>query len=228
MVNAVAKRRQRIKPQSRSTRFKKLRGLKCYPEVYTRICDGWALAEVARFVQEERKEYDEISRGGLEQMLAEFRKEIPAGDLVKKRFPEVYDAAKAKVEEGIDEVAELEALYRIQMHRIGMDFATEKKIGKALPSMTSEIKEARSLLETLANLKMELGLADRAPTRHEHDVSVGVEVEATLGEDLSARFGSEAVKEVLANPESRRRVQGVVERFLKLAPPKVESKAEAG
>lgn len=228
MVN-VPRQRKPMKPRSRSNRFKKLRALACFDDVYTRVCDGWALAEIARFIQDERKEYTEISRGGLEKMLTDFRvQEVPAGDLVKKRFPEVYDAAKEEVEKGIDEVKELEELYRIQMHRIGTDFKTEKAIGKLLPSMTSEIKEARQLLESLSNLKMEMGLASRAPQKHEHDVSVGVSVEATIGAELAEHFSSDAVKDVLQDPESRHRVQGVIDRFLKLAPPKGEPAGDAG
>jgi hypothetical protein len=213
-------KRKSIQPRSRGARFKKLRALRCYREVYARLCDGWTIAETARFIHDERAEYKEISRTGLEGILTDFRSEqIPAGDLVRKRFPEVYDAAKEKMDKGIDEVTELEELYRIQMHRISTDFATEKKIGKLLPSMTSEIKEARQLLESIANLKMEMGLSSRAPHKHEHAVAVGVEVDGIPDEGPAGQFASTAVKEVLGNPESRHRVQGVVERFLKLKAP---------
>jgi hypothetical protein len=176
------------------------------------LCSGWGLRELARFIQEERKEYTEISRTGLEQQLLEFRKAVPAGHLVQKRFPKVYDDARDKVQEGIDELNELEELYRIQMHRIGVDFGNEKKIKKLMPSMTSEIREARQLLESMANLKMELGLSSRASK----SVDVNVEVEAKLTEDV-AEFANPAVQQVLEDPESRRKVEGVVHRILKLA-----------
>lgn len=191
-----------------------MRALACYQEVYQRICAGWPLAQVARFVHEERHEYTKISRHGLEQQLAEFRKQMPPGDLVQKRFPEVFDQAKEAVEESIDELKELEELYRIQMHRVGVDFATEKGIGKLMPSMTAEIREARNLLKDMAELKMDMGVLGRAPKGV--DVSVGVELEATIPEDVMAKFGDGAVSKVLQDPESRRKVMGVVERFLKL------------
>lgn len=211
--------RKRSKPLGRDSRFKKLRALACYQEVYSRICAGWPLAQVARFIQEERREYTSISRHGLEQQLAEFRKGMPPGDLVQKRFPDVFDKAKEKVEKGIDELKELEELYRIQMHRVGVDFATEKGIKKLLPSMTAEIREARAILKDMAELKLEMGVLGRAPKGV--DVNVGVDIEATLSEETIAKFGDGAVGEVLKDPESRRRVLGVVERFMKLpAPPK--------
>ena len=215
MMVKMAKRRSSAKPPGRDARFKKLRATGCYQEVYGRICAGWPLAQVARFIQEERREYLTISRHGLEQQLAEFRKQMPPGDLVQKRFPDVFEEAKSKVEESIDELSELEELYRIQMHRIGVDFATEKGINKLMPSMTGEIREARNLLETMANLKMEMGVLSRAS----RGVAVNVEVEATLTDDVMAKFGDGAVGKVLQDPESRRKVMGVVERFLKLPAP---------
>jgi hypothetical protein len=207
-------RRKRSKPLGRDTRFKKLRALSCYQEAYDRVCAGWPLAQVARFIQEERKEYLTITRHGLEQQLAEFRKTMPPGDLVSKRFPDVFEKAKEAVEEGIDELKELEELYRLQMHRVGVDFATEKGIKKLMPSMTAEIREARQILETMANLKMEMGVLGRAPK----GVDVSVEVEATLTEDIG-KFGDGAVEKVLQDPESRRKVMGIVERFMKLPAP---------
>jgi len=172
---------------------------------------------VARFIQEERHEYPSITRNGLELQLSEFRKTIPAGDLVQKRFPDVFDQAKKKVEEGINELKELEELYRIQMHRVGVDFATEKGIKKLMPSMTAEIREARNILKDMADLKMELGILHR--TAKGVNVNVDVDVEASMTEDVMAKFGDGAIGDVLKNPESRRKVMGVVERFLKLPSP---------
>lgn len=188
--------------------------MRCYEEVYSRICSGWAMTEVARFIQEERKEYTEISRNGLVQQLTEFRKTVPAGHLVQKRFPEVFDEAKEKVEKGVDELAELEELYRLQMHRVGLDFAVEKSIKKLMPSMTAEIREARQLLQAIAELKMELGVSSRAS--RSVDVDVNVEVEGELPGGIAGQFGSDAVQKVLGDPESRRKVMGVVERFMRL------------
>lgn len=207
-------RKKRPQPPGRDNRFRKLRSLACYQEVYDRLCAGWPLGQVARFIQEERNEYKEISRHGLEQQLTEFRKQMPPGDLVQKRFPDVFEAAKDKIEKGIDELAELEELYRIQMHRVGVDFSTEKAIKKLLPSMTAEIREARQLLESIANLKLEMGVLQRA--QRGVNVNVGVEVEASLTDETAARFGDVAVRAVLEDPESRRKVMGVVERFMKL------------
>lgn len=202
----------RVKPRSRSERYEKLRSLKCYEEVYKRICAGWPATQLARFIQDERHELQGDSVKGLEHLLRDFRGTLPAGDLVAKRFPAVFEEAKEALEYGIDELTELEELYRIQMHRIGIDLKIETKINKLMPSMTSEIREARQILESIAELKMDLGIHQRAPEKH--DVSVEGTVEARLSADLDKY--PEGVREVLENPESRRRVQGMIGRFLQL------------
>lgn len=201
-----------VKPKSRATRYEKLRSLKCYGEVYKRVCAGWPATQLARFIQEERNELTKDSRKGLEHLIRDWRGTLPPGDLVAKRFPDVFDDAKEALEYGLDELSELEELYRIQMHRIGIDFNTETKINKLMPSMTSEIREARQILESIAELKMDLGVHQRAP--EEHSVSVEGEVNARLTADLDKY--PEGVRAVLENPESRRRVQGIVGRILQL------------
>lgn len=210
---AKARRRAGVRSVSRTTdKHQKLRGLKCFDQVYARICDGWPLTELARYIQEDQKEYTEISRQGLVSTLTDFRSSLPPGELIKKRMPMAFVEAHKEVNEAVDEVKELEELYRIQLKRIHIDHALENKIGKLLQSMTPEIREARQLLETMANLKMEMGLHDRAPQKHE----VNVEVDEVLESDLGQHFGNASVKKVLNSPESRHRVMGTVERFLKL------------
>lgn len=212
LTKFMAKNRK-VKPVSRVSRFEKLRAMECFDLVYERIRQGWPISELARFIQEDKKEYQSLSRSGLVQVLTDFRKSIPAAELVEARMPAEFIEAKKTVEAALDEVAELESLYRLQMTRVNMDFATEKKINKLLPSMTSEIREARSILESIATLKMETGLKPRAATRHEVDV----EVDDRLGGDLAQKYGSAAAQKVIESAESRRKVSGIVERFLKLS-----------
>lgn len=204
---------RRIRPVSRNCNFKKLRALNCFDLVLARIRDGWPLTQLARFIQDEKGEYTEISKQGLASLLGDFRKSLPPGELIKNRMPGVFLAAKEHVAEGVDELAKLEELYRMQLKRVSIDFATERKINKLLPSMTSEIRELRHILESITQTKLDLGLHQRAP--QEHNVNVTAEVEGQLVDDLGLKFSSEAVKEVVQNPESRRRVLTTVERFLK-------------
>lgn len=218
-----------MKPKGRQAGFEKLRAIRCFEEMHERVRGGWPLSELARWIQEDKEEYQDVTRQGLLTVLKNYRASIPPGELVAKRLPKDHQRAMDKLEAGIDEVNELEELYRLQMERVKIDATTEKAINKLLPSLSQEIKEARSLLESLAGLKQSLGINSRAP--EEHNVNIGVEVEGRLVEDLGP-IGSEAVKKVMESPESRRRVTGVVDRFLRMserkdeAPATVEAEAE--
>ena len=189
-----------------------VKALKCFPEVHDRFCNGWGVEAMIRFIKEERQELRDRSDNALRSMLTAYKKSIPVGDLVARKRPKAIEKAVAKVANGIDEISELEKLYLTQMGRLKIDLKTEKNLRKLLPSMTSEVKETRQILESLAQLKMDLGVHQRVP--QEHSVSVEGEVEARLvgGEEQY----SPQVKEVIESPEARRRVQGLVERFLKL------------
>ena len=185
----------------------------CFSEVTLRIKDGWPLTELSRWIQEDKHEFTDVSRAALVQVLQGYRSAIPAGELIKSRMPKEFVEAKKEIEDGIDEIKELESLYRMQLKRVKIDLATEEGINKLLPSMTSEIKECRQILESISTLKMDLGIQDRAPTKHE----MSVEVDEALADDLGQHFTSPGVKKVLENPESRHRVMGTVEKFLQLS-----------
>jgi hypothetical protein len=202
------KKGDRVRPLSRDEGFQKLRSLRCFNEVYERILAGWSMSELARYIQEDRQEYAHATKQALMQTLQRFRDSIPPAQLVSKRMPPVFHKATEEVEAGIDELKELENLYKLQMDRIGIDLATEKGIKKLMPTMTQEVRVARELLSAIADLKMDLGLN----TRH-----IGqVDVEAHLHADLQAKYGKDSVKKVMADPEARRKVLNIAERILAL------------
>lgn len=210
---AIKRKRRATRSLSRACdKYQKLRSLQCFDLVYARIKDGWPITEIARFIQEDKHEYTEVSRAGLVSVITGFRSSLPPAELIKKRLPDAFIEAKKELDDTIDEVREMEELYRLQMRRVKIDVAIEEKIGKLMPTMTSEIKEARQLLESVANLKMDMGVHSRVPQKHE----VSVDVDEILEKDLSQHFGSPTVKKVLENPESRHRVMGTVERFLRI------------
>lgn len=204
----MSTKKDRIRPTGRDEGFQKLRSMRCFQEVYDRMISGWAMSELARFIQEDRNEYGHATRVGLMQILQRFRDTIPPAQLLQRRMPHAFHEAAKEVEEGIDELKELERLYRLQMDRIDIDLKTEKKINKLMPTMTQEVRVARELLGAIADLKMDLGLN----TRH-----IGqVDVEARLEADIQAKYGKDSIKKVMESPESRRKVLNIAERILAL------------
>jgi len=198
---------KRLRPVSRDEGFQKLRTLRCFNEVYERLLAGWSPSELARFIQESRNEYTHASHVTLMQVLQRFRDTIPPAQLMAKRLPKSFEKAVEKTEEGIDELAEMEKLYRMHMERVNIDFTTEKNIKKLMPTMTQEIRVASELLGRIADLKMDLGVS----TRHLGQV----DAEVTIKSETS-RYGKESVKKVMEDPEKRRKVLNVAERILAL------------
>lgn len=213
------KKKSRIKPQNRSVKFQNLRQLKCFREVHDRIVRGWPVSEVARYIQDDQQEYGTVTRASLVTILHEYRKSLPPGDLVRNTVPGAVMNAVKQVEEGVDEIEALEKLFRLQMERIGIDHTIEKNAKKLFPSMTQEIKAAKDILGELAQLKMDLGLADR------HLGKLDVESTAT---QVSLRYGNENVAKVLSNPESRQRLLGLVKGVVQLEKAKREEESKDG
>lgn len=217
---------KRNRTVQRGAKFLKLKGLKCFQEVHERIVEGWTLSDVAKFIQEDRQEYTDISPASLNALLNDYRLTIPPAEKAA-RIPTVAKRAAVVVDRGLDELEEMQKLYLLQMERIQIDFGKEKMIGKLLPTMTQEVRTAREILQSFADLKMDLGLADR------HLGSI--DVNAQLTADITARYGKASVAGVIADPDSRRKVLSIAEKMLQLGvrrdvlgappPPPVEGEA---
>jgi len=202
-----AARKGRIRPVSRETRFVRIRSLNCFNEVHKRLVEGLPTAGVAEYIQNEMGEYKDIGVDSLAAMLGEYRTSLPPTELVQK-LPRVTAEAVARVREGLDELGEMEKLYKMQLERIEIDFQTEKNINKLMPSMTQEMRAAREILSDIAQLKMDLGLNARHLGK--------MEVDAQIVSDVTKRY-DENVGKTMASPESRRKLLGIAERFLSLA-----------
>lgn len=207
----------RVKTEQRETRFKALRELECFESIRDRILAGWTVAQICHYVHEELEEAKEIAPTALHQMIDGYRKTIPPADfvsqqppadIVQQRMSKVHSTAIKKLKEGLNELDELQNLYETQMERIRIDLQAEKANGKLFPSMSQEVRIAKELLESSSKLKHELGLTKKHLGQ--------LDVEARFVQDAQGKFGNASVKRVLQNPEQRRRVLGLAERFLEL------------
>ena len=206
MPVAKPKRSFRIRPVSRDGGHHRVRTLVCFQEVYGKILDGWPLSEIARYVQEIKKEALDLTRKGLVAALEDYRKTIPPAELTKKRLTPTYLAAAQEVEQGLDELQELKKLYLMQLGRIEIDVQNEKNIKKLLPSTGQELRIAREILANSADLKMELGLSKRHLGQ--------MDVEARLLADVAVRYNKPEVQTVLSNAQSRKKVLSLVEHLM--------------
>lgn len=219
-VTKPKRRKQRpLRPVHRETRHVFLRNLACFQEVHEKLLDGWTTQDIVRFVQTERGEATDISEQALHQRIREYRDDLPPALLASRRMSQYIGNAVERVRQGIDELAELENLYRLQMERVNIDFTHEKNMKKLLPSVTQEIRTAREILGSIADLKMDLGLNNR------HLGTVGIDAHLTA--HVEEKFGSSEISAVFANPERRQRLLGVASALMRRAGNEViEAEAE--
>lgn len=198
----------RVKPHSRETTHGKLRGLKCFSDVHDRVFQGWPISDLARYIQDDRQEYTDVTRDALIQVLKSYRSSIPPAQLIQKRMPQTFAKAAEKVDEGLDELDELGKLYKLQMERIEIDRGTEKKIHKLLGNMSQEVRVAAEILGRYATLKQDLGLARR---------NLGtLNIEAQVNAKIEGQYGNPSIVAVISNPVSRRKILGIAERLASL------------
>jgi hypothetical protein len=102
---------------------------------------------------------------------------------------------------GIDELVELEALYRTQVHRLDRLIAMEESKNGYIENLDKGIKVANDLLMARVAVKKEFGLIDG---------------DQKFREQLDIKGYSEKTVKTLANPESRHRVVVLMEKLAKL------------
>lgn len=201
---------RRVKPVSRKLdKFERLRSLRCFEDVNEMITTGWPLSEIAKHIQKTKHEYTDIEELSLIYILQAYRRSLPPTSLVARRLPHAFQKASQEVRDGLDVLAEMSKLYEIQMKRVEIDFTLEKAAKKLIPSMTQEIKEARSILEGIQKMKLDLGLDER----HLGTLSI----DSGASDEIVTRYGKSSVRRVLEDPSASRKVLSLAERFVQIS-----------
>ncbi len=159
-------RKPTIKPVSRDPQAGKglsaLRGCSCIEEVDRRVRTGWSSADITRMIQDEYEELTHLSSSYIKKMVDVYRKEIPPSELAMTTTnAKVARRAVRAVNNGLDELNELERLYNMQMKRVEIDVGNEEKINKLFATTGREVFVAMKILKQSADLKMDLGLLKR-------------------------------------------------------------------
>ena len=191
-----------------SSRFQRLEAMPCFEEIKDRIVAGWSSPKIANFIIEEKQDaFSEldISEVTLENWIYDYKKKIASTEIIS-RSPQALEKVEKRIEKTLDEVDELKDLYSIQKNRIDIDVGTEKKIGKLFKGTGQEIKIAADMLRASAEMKMDMGLVKRNLGK--------IELDQTLLADFSEKYGKKDLSNVLANPEKRRKIIGLVEMFM--------------
>lgn len=200
-------------------RFGRLMGMKCFPEVKRRIKEGYPLADIACYVQKERGEYGDVKRVSLEVTLGEYRTSLSPAELVANTIPKAALKAEEKLAKGIDELAELEALFRQQKKRLDAFEKQQTTMGLHLPSRAhvAEMEIAMHLLTRMLDKKMDLGLLKR------NLGSLNL-MESKAAEAARGKFGAD-VADHLKDPDTRQKIISIVERLRRIK--EMEENAQA-
>jgi hypothetical protein len=203
-------RKPPIQPVSRERKkAAALKECRCFEEVERRLRMGHSSAKLVKFIQEDSGELTHLSPGYIRKMIDEHRKTIPPVDLaLTSKNTAVLSAANRKIANGLNELEELEVLYTKQKRRIEIEMGNEEKINKLLPQTGREIFYAMKILKQSADLKMDLGIAKRQLG----EVSVTGHASVQIGERYHDGIGG-----VMSNPDSRRKVLGMVQTLAALS-----------
>jgi len=160
-------------------------------------------------IQDEYGELTHFAEKYVGKLVDMFRKEIPPADLaVTSHNSTVARNAQKKLVTGLNELEEIEKLYAMQMARISIDVETEKKINKLFPTTGREVFVAMKLLKQSSDLKEDLGIYKK---------QLGtMEVTAQGAIDVGQRYSSDAIGRVMTDPDSRRKVMGMMDTLMKL------------
>ena len=202
-------RRPSVKPVSRETPkgVEALKKCKCFKKVDKQVRIGAATADIARMVQEDEGELLHLSRTYVTHLIKMYRTNLPPMELmVSSKSPRIARNAQRKVEEGLNELKELEKLFAMQISRIDIDFGNEKKINKLFPTTGREIYVAAKLLKQSSDLKSSLGIYKKQLGQLEITTKAAIAV--------TERYQDDSLGRVIQSPDSRRKVLGMVQKLM--------------
>jgi hypothetical protein len=192
--------------------FSRLRMLKCFGELVSRLKSGQSTYQIAKWVQDEKGEGLDVAVGSLRAQIAAFRREMKALVLLEARQPAFVQEAMDKVNKGLNELDELQSIYELQKQRIVAMHELETKLGISNRMTGNEVRIAAELLRTRHQIKMDLGV-DGGPNLGTLTIQPGVRPQDRYA--VRDRYGSE-IESVIDVPEKRQRVLDTVRRALAL------------
>jgi hypothetical protein len=201
---------KRIK-RSRSgkpVRFSRFVNLSCFDEFKTKISFGYTNHAIASWLQDEKGKCKDVKPKSLEVMIGRYRKALPP--LSRGIKPDVRGQVQAmaikEIDESIDELKEVNKLYRIQMDRVSKGIRQEVEMYGLNKTLGQEINLASNLLRQSHAIKMDLGIDGG---RDLGTVTVKPEVLLSVKENHG-----ESVYSAISSPQSRGKVLAIAKQLM--------------
>lgn len=200
-------------------KHKKLLELPIIEEINSRLLNDWTLSATADYVQQQGY-LVEVPKSSLMTTLGKYRADLPPDMVNDAKFKKAVALEKERLEQNIsspllDNILELEKLYMLQVERISGGRTLEKNLKMLMPGMANEIKLAKDLIETHAEIQQKMGIMKvrSAPP-------VTLPEPPPPPEELQA---SKETQEVLDNEDSRKKVIELAQKLLISAQTKVDN-----
>lgn len=179
-------------------KFSKIRELKCFDSANEMILAGFPISAVADFIQRDSREYVDVKRTSLIQMLSRYRETLKEDDLVSRTLPRVFVEARDKFSNKLEDLQRLDALYNMSEYRVRVAHGAERLTGNVNPQVDRMTREQREIIRQMHTIRMELGLSGS------RDLGT-ITVSAEKLEMIKEKYGDGAAR-AFANPVSRNRV----------------------
>ncbi len=198
--------REPIKPEE-DYDIQLLKELNCFEQIDDLIKNGSKYDEIIKVIRDNNElvdlEDDEIKR-----IIKKYKDSLAPAEVVKIVAPNKWLDTIRKIDNFVNELEELNRLYLLQMERIAIDFQNEKRIGKLFKTTGTEVWYAMKILETMANLKMDMGFVKRDLGRLDIREAI-MQVETKYGEIPN----KEKIINIIKNPESRDKLLTIVKKL---------------
>lgn len=164
-------------------------------EMDSRIKHGYSLPDLAKWLHEEKGECADLTHDSLVTTLYRYREDMKPMEVAERLLPGIVKEAKVEIERQVDELEELQKLYKLQRERIEIGVQFEKSSRVLNKNMTQEIAQAASILMRRHEIKMDLGV--------EGGRNLGtLSVNPLLGASVSSKYDVDIVQ-AASDPISR-------------------------
>ena len=139
---------------ARRRKHDRLKSLECFEAMHARVAAGHDVSLISRWVQGEMKEALELTPKSLEVSIGRYKKDLTTFKVAEDLLGFKLEGYKIS---GLNEVDEVERLYRLQLSRIEIGVMAEKKVGGINKLLALEVSTALELLRRSHEIKMDQG-----------------------------------------------------------------------
>jgi hypothetical protein len=179
-------------------KFHRIKGLDCYEEVEEMLYAGYPTSAVAEFIQKQNREYVDVRRKSLEEMLRLFRESLSDGVAIASTLPRQFIKAQQNFANKMAELEILGEMLQSQLYRFDVAHAHERMENLIDSQVEKQIDGITKTIMKIHSIKMDLGLIGS------RDLGT-ITVSAERLEYIKNKYGEKAAK-AFDNPVSRGRV----------------------